>query len=42
MMATLRNLAISLQRLKASATNIASAIRQCVYSPTRVLIMLGL
>lgn len=41
-MATLRNLSISLHRLIGRATNIASAIRKCICSPLRVLSMLGL
>lgn len=42
MMATLRNLAISLQRLKARARNIAAATRRCMSNPLRVLSLLGL
>lgn len=41
-MATLRNLSISLHRLLGRAKNIASAIRQCSCNPLRALAMLGL
>jgi hypothetical protein len=41
MMATLRNLAISLLR-KAGASNIAEAIRSCVNKPEKALRLLGL
>lgn len=42
LMATLRNLCISLHRLMGRATNIASAIRKCMFDSHRVLGMLGL
>lgn len=41
MMATLRNLSISLHRLIGAATNIASAIRKCMCDPLHALTLIG-
>jgi hypothetical protein len=42
MMATLRNLAISLHRLIDGAKNIAEALRHCSWNPSHALQMIGL
>jgi hypothetical protein len=42
LMATLRNLAISLHRLIDGATNIAAALRHCILNPSHALQLVGL
>jgi hypothetical protein len=42
MMATLRNIAISLHRLFGKAKNIAAAIRRCANQAHRTLALIGL